>query len=55
MRLASTNLTLSVEAFNIFNANTDLNRNVNAGAATYNRLEEIQAPRIVRFGVRFNF
>ena len=55
MRLASTNLTLSVEAFNVFNANTDLNRNVNAGAATYNRLEEIQAPRIVRFGVRFNF
>ena len=55
MKLASTNLTLSVEAFNVFNAATELNRNVNAGAATFLRLEEIQAPRIVRFGVRFNF
>ena len=47
--------TLSVEGFNVFNVGTELNRNTNAGSATYNRLEEIQAPRIVRFGARFNF
>ena len=55
LKFGRNSFTLSVEAFNVFNAGTELNRNVNAGAATFLRLEEIQAPRIVRFGVRFNF
>jgi len=55
VRFASQNLTLSVECFNVFNSNTELNRNVNASAATFLRLEEIEAPRIVRFGVRYSF
>ena len=39
----------------MFNANTELYRNPNAAGATFNRLDEILAPRIVRFGVRFSF
>jgi hypothetical protein len=55
MKLAGTNLVLSLEAFNVFNSDTELNRVVNAGATTYNRLEEISAPRILRVGARFSF
>lgn len=54
-KIGGSNATLSVDAFNIFNAGTELNRNVNAGAATFNRLEEILAPRIVRLGIRYTF
>lgn len=55
LKFGRSGITLSVEAFNVFNAGTETNRNTNASSATYNRLEEIQAPRIVRFGARFNF
>jgi len=44
-----------VECFNVWNANTDLFRLVNAGSTAFNRLEEILAPRIFRLGVRFGF
>jgi hypothetical protein len=54
-KIGGSTATFSAECFNVFNSNTELNRNVNASAATYNRLEEIMAPRIVRFGLRFNF
>lgn len=55
LKIRGSSLTLSAEVFNVFNGNTELNRNVNAGSATFNRLEEIQAPRIARFGLRYNF
>ena len=55
LKFGRTGLTLSAEAFNVFNAGTETNRNTNASSATYNRLEEIQAPRIIRFGARLNF
>jgi len=55
LKLGGTRLTLSVECFNMFNSNTEINRVVNASSSVYNRLEEIMAPRIVRFGARFGF
>jgi hypothetical protein len=52
-----TNMTISVEGFNIFNSNTVINRVVNASAAVgvFDRIEEIMAPRIFRIGARFGF
>jgi hypothetical protein len=55
LKFGTRNLVLSIEGFNVFNSNTELNRNVNASSATFNRLEEITAPRIVRVGARFSF
>ncbi len=55
LKLGGTRLTLSVECFNTFNSNTEINRVVNASSSVYNRLEEIMAPRIVRIGARFGF
>jgi hypothetical protein len=40
--------------FNVFNANTVLVRTGNADGA-FNRINEIQAPRIARFGMRLGF
>jgi hypothetical protein len=55
LKLGGTSLTLRVECFNVLNSNTELNRVVNASSTAFNRLEEITAPRIVRFGARFGF
>lgn len=49
------NLTLSAEVFNVLNSNTELKRIGDASATTFGRLDEILAPRIVRFGARFTF
>ncbi|MGE0455316.1 MAG: carboxypeptidase regulatory-like domain-containing protein [Vicinamibacteria bacterium] len=54
-KLGGTNLTLSAEAFNVFNGATELKRLNQANSASYLRLDEILAPRIVRFGARINF
>jgi hypothetical protein len=50
-----TRLTLSAEVFNTFNSNTDLTRTNDFGSSAYRRLDEILAPRIVRFGARLAF
>jgi hypothetical protein len=47
-------LTLSVEAFNLFNNDVVLSRSRSVGA-TFNRIEEIIAPRTLRLGARFSF
>jgi Carboxypeptidase regulatory-like domain/TonB-dependent Receptor Plug Domain len=47
-------LNLTADLFNVFNANTVLVRTGNADGA-FNRINEIQAPRIVRFGMRLGF
>jgi hypothetical protein len=49
------NLTLSAEVFNVLNSNTELKRIGDAGSDNFGRLDEILAPRIVRFGARFTF
>jgi hypothetical protein len=55
LKLAGTELTLRVECFNVLNSATELNRVVNASSTAFDRLEEVMAPRIVRFGARFGF
>jgi hypothetical protein len=49
------NLTLSAEMFNVLNSGTELKRINDASADTFGRLDEILAPRIVRFGARLGF
>jgi hypothetical protein len=49
------NLTLSAEMFNVLNSGTELKRIADASANSYNRLDEILAPRIVRFGAKLGF
>ena len=46
---------LAGEMFNALNANTALYRNPQANGTTYNRLDEILAPRIARVSARFAF
>jgi hypothetical protein len=46
---------LSAEMFNVFNSATELNRINQANSASYGRLDEILAPRIVRFGAKVTF
>jgi hypothetical protein len=48
-------LMLAADLFNVFNSNTELNRVRQANAASFNRLDEILSPRILRFGARFSF
>jgi hypothetical protein len=48
-------LTLSTEMFNVFNSNTEMNRINDFDSSAYRRLDEILAPRIVRFGARVSF
>ena len=66
IKLGSTAVTLSAEAFNVFNNNVVLGRYrfANSGSFTstiagaepgLGRIEEIVSPRIVRFGARFSF
>jgi hypothetical protein len=47
-------LNLTADLFNVFNANTVLVRTGNADGA-FNTINEIQAPRIARFGVKLGF
>jgi len=56
LRLGSkANLILSAELFNVLNSNTEMNRVSQFDSASYLRLDEILAPRIVRFGARLTF
>jgi hypothetical protein len=48
-------ITLSAEAFNIFNSNTVLQVNRQVNASTFGRINEILSPRIVRVGARLSF
>jgi hypothetical protein len=46
---------LTADLFNVFNSNTELNRNRTASSSAFNRLDEVLSPRIVRFGMRLTF
>jgi hypothetical protein len=48
-------LTLSAEAFNLFNSGTTLQVFRQINSTDFQRIDEILSPRIVRFGARFNF
>jgi hypothetical protein len=59
-RLRGVGLELSVDAFNVTNEQTILQRNATlvtlAGAnSSRSRISELQNPRVLRFGARFNF
>jgi len=45
----------SVDVFNVTNANIVLARVTTQNAANANRVTEVTGPRVVRFGLRFNF
>jgi hypothetical protein len=51
----STALTLSAEAFNLFNSGTTLQVFRQINSTDFQRIDEILSPRIVRFGARFTF
>lgn len=51
----SARVTLSAEVFNLFNAATELKRINDFSSSAYRRLDEILAPRIIRFGARVSF
>jgi hypothetical protein len=55
LTLGKANLTLAAEMFNVFNSNTEMNRINQANSTAFGRLDEILAPRIVRFGARVTF
>jgi hypothetical protein len=48
-------LELIGDIFNLFNANTELARVRNAGAANYRALAQNLSPRILRVGIRAGF
>lgn len=55
LKFGSANVTLAAEVFNVLNANTELYRNPSANSSTFNRLDEILAPRIARLSARLTF
>jgi hypothetical protein len=55
LRIRGASITLAGEVFNVLNANTELYRNPSATSATFNRLDEILAPRIARVSARLTF
>jgi hypothetical protein len=54
-KFGTTNLALDFDVFNLFNANTVLQYQVNARVSTFNSIQEITQPRIIRLGARFFF
>jgi hypothetical protein len=55
LRFGGTNITIAGEVFNALNANTELYRNPAATSTSFNRLDEILAPRIARLSARLTF
>ncbi len=49
------NMQLVADLFNVFNANTELNRQRNVLSPAFGQLTQNLSPRILRFGVRFGF
>jgi hypothetical protein len=49
------NINASVDVFNLGNANTVLARVTTQNSATANRVTEVTGPRVLRFGLRFQF
>lgn len=57
LRVSRVGLTLSVDAFNVLNSNTILQRDVTRvnGFAASNRVTEVLSPRVFRLGARLSF
>jgi hypothetical protein len=54
-KFARTDLQVIGDLFNVFNANTELVRNRNAGSTTFQQLAQNLSPRILRVGLRVGF
>jgi carboxypeptidase family protein/TonB-dependent receptor-like protein len=54
-RFGGAGLTLTADAFNVFNSNTVLRQVDSADSAVFNRIDQIMNPRIARIGVKFTF
>jgi Carboxypeptidase regulatory-like domain len=52
---AGLGVTLSVDAFNVLNSQTILQRNTRMGIASGNRITELMSPRVFRLGARLTF
>jgi hypothetical protein len=55
LKLRGTSVTVAAEVFNLLNASTELYRNPSATSSSFNRLDEILAPRIARLSARLTF
>ncbi len=55
IKVGPTAFTLSAEAFNVFNSGITLQRFRQVNSSSFQRIDEILSPRIVRFGARFSF
>ena len=51
----NTTLVVTADCFNVLNSGTVLNRNGQANAEAFNRLDELLSPRVFRFGLRLAF
>jgi hypothetical protein len=49
------NAVISLDLFNVFNSNTELNRQRNLKATTFDLLTDNLSPRILRLGLRLGF
>jgi carboxypeptidase family protein/TonB-dependent receptor-like protein len=54
-RLGGSSFTVSADAFNVLNNDVVLNRFRQASSGNFNRLDELLNPRVIRFGMRFQF
>ncbi len=48
-------LSVSMDVFNLFNANTSLRIERRVNSVQFREAQEIISPRIIRFGLRYNF
>jgi hypothetical protein len=55
VKMARVSVEAIADLFNLFNANTELVRNRNAAAVSFDALSQNLSPRIVRFGLRVGF
>ena len=55
LRLSRVGLTLSIDAFNVLNSNTIMQRDVRRVTLAANRITEVQSPRVFRLGARLTF
>jgi hypothetical protein len=44
-----------VDAFNVFNFSHELDRYPQVNSTRYNQIQKILNPRVIRFGLRYNF
>jgi hypothetical protein len=55
LKAGGANMTFTADLFNVFNSNTELNRQRNLGSARFGELTDYLSPRILRFGMRLGF